>query len=471
MLASAVEPHVGQSDAARRGSTRSVTGQGPGMAAPLRFALVGLLVGCSNLGLLSQTLSIKAAGGGNLFSIRDVFLFAFLALGATSPLLPRRGPVCPLLVYISIAALATIPLACVGYLHGSETRDMLSETLPAVGWLTAVISAALIRGRADIRFLANTYLIIGVLMAVGVFAEAMFHVPLVTGSNTKQTLTKDYVGIARSTPSCWPVMIIAACLLIAKSSDKGQAARRWKFVWPTLLFFVACACILTQSRTLLVGLVVGAGTALFALKRSWLPHMVMYAAILGFGWIATMYVGERYAGSHFTDYMNLRYSTMFNDEQSGNYIQTEARPQETKAFFTNPGPWLLVGSGLGEPLWRLNDAMPSYSVQSDVGFVQVGSRYGVLGLLMLGAMLWYGIVWLYRVRRAQVSEGWVPAGLASAFIALWVCGIFFANIWGTAYMSPPFMILLGALVAWAEQNSLVTRKDNHLHAFVSQTKH
>jgi hypothetical protein len=458
MLASAVEPHARQSSASHRGSTRSVTGQGPRMAVPVRLALVGLLLGCSDLGLLSQTISIKAASGLNLFSIRDFFLFAFMALGATSPLLPRRRPGRPLLVCISIAVLATIPLAYLGYLRGSETRAILYETLIAVGWLTAVISAGLFRGKGDIRFLANTYLIIGVLMAAAVFAETMFHVPLVTGSSTTQTLAKDYVGFARSNPACWPIMIIAACLLVAKSGDKGQVGRRWKFVSPTLLFFVACACIFTQSRTLLVGLGVGGGTALFALKRSWLPHMVIYAAILGFGWIATMFVGESYNGSHFRNYMSLRYSTMINNEQSGAYIKTEERPQAMKAFVANPGLWLLVGSGLGEPLWRLNDAMPSHLVVSDVGFVQIGSRYGVLGLLMLGAMLWYGIVWLYRVRRAQVSAGWVPAGLVSAFIALWVCGVFIGDIWGTPYMSPPSMILLGGLVAWVEQNSLVTRK-------------
>ena len=411
-----------------------------GMALRYKVALVFLLVCCSNLLLISQRLAVQSSEAKNLVSVRDVALATFIMVSIPSVLKIRsRHWTQPVFqVTVLIVALA-IPLAILGALDGNEPREILAEANCVIGWLSGICLFALVDRESHAKFVLNVMAALGVLIGMGVCVEVLLRVPVVTGATGRDTITAGY-GLMRSTPSCWPLLCASMAILMARAAGDRALSRRTRMALVGVVGFEAVACFATLSRTLLVAFVVSAlGIVLGFGKRRVIAALITVGLLVG-AWIGSQAMGEKAMGRAFTTQLEGRYSVFYERDRAEAYDSAELRPQDIRAFITGAGAWLLTGSSLGTPLWKVNTDFTLDCESSDVSVVQIGTRFGLWGVLFLAVLAIEAVVSLVASKHASSEFRWMYVGLASALCGLWVAGLF-GNIWSLTYTAPPVMML------------------------------
>lgn len=425
------------------------------MPAHLLTLITLLLLFASNFLLINQRFGLKTDGGVNAVGPRDVALLLFLlaafpwALRAPRSLWRNAA----VITIIATAALA-VPLALLGLRQGSPVRDILHESLMVASWLLLPCIIAVIRSIEDVTRLAWTLVAVGMLITAGVYLEVALLIPVVTGTNAGIVL--DGVQLLRSTPSCWPVMLIAFALLLARYAHGPHGARALRIAILPMIALIAVASLLTQSRTLLVGIVLIAVAVGLTRGKKGVLTIVVAAVLIGAAWTVAMLIGTTNMGSTFDSYMTRRYSVFYEAADRDTYMERERRPADISAFVSNPGPWLLTGSPLGQPLWAVNPGMRFESPTSDVSFVQLGTRFGVAGLMMLAAFAAVPLSILFRSRKSPPPLRWLTVGLSAVSCALWVCALF-GNVWSAPYQTPSVAAAL-ALAIWSDRFAAAHRR-------------
>ena len=433
---------------------RSSIGARTRMPAHLLTLVTLLLLFASNFFLVNQRFGLKTDGGVNAVGPRDAALLLFL-LAAFPWVLKAPKAIWrnAAIVTIVVAATLAVPLALLGIRQGSPIRDVMYETLMVASWLVLPCIIAVIQSIDDVMRLAWILVAIGMLVTAGVYLEVALSIPVVTGTNAGIVL--DGVQLLRSTPSCWPVMLIAFALLLARYTHGPHGSPALRLATLPMIALIAVASLLTQSRTLLVGIVLIAVSIGLTRGKKGVLTIVVAAVLIGGAWALAMLIGTTNMGSTFDTYMTRRYSVFYEAGDRDTYMEQERRPADISAFVSNPGSWLLTGSALGQPLWAVNREMRFESPTSDVSFVQLGTRFGLAGLMMLAAFAIVPLVILARARRNPRPLRWLTVGLSAVSFALWVCALF-GNVWSAPYQTPSVVAAL-ALAIWSDRYAAAYR--------------
>jgi hypothetical protein len=398
-----------------------------------------LLTACSNILLVSQRISLQS-GGVNVVSIRDVLLggIIFLAWPFVARL-DRRRIESPLSLVVIACACYAPALALIGWLQGNPTRDIVTDLVIVWGWLVGVVVLAVIKREEDAAVLARIFVALGLLVAAGVFGEIYFRVPLVTGAASRATIDP-LAWMVRPCPTGQVFILISCAFLFARllfDNDLAMKGRAWICL---LAGMEALAAILTQTRTLLVCLVVSF-LAVACIKRRRLTLSICLGVSLAAGvWIGAMAIGDRAMGTQYSAYMEDRFAVFWNSSEASKYDQDAARTADMRAFWANPGWWMVWGSGLGDPIERVNPAMPAGTDMTDVGLVFIGTRFGALGLLNQLIFGTFAVWSIWRLRREAQRASWVSVGYAASVLSVFVSS-FAANTLATTYSGPPAMIV------------------------------
>ena len=409
--------------------------------------LMLLAIGSSNFLLLNQRLALQAAEAKNLFGPRDLFFLLFLACSLPILLL-RSGKVARHPVHLLVFAVSAYALLLggMGYASGNSTRDILYELLLCGAWCTAPLSAAVLARTDRCRLIAWFMAYLGIAVAVGVYGEVLFRVGLVTSNyyQHEQLLTQS--AFVRATPAGWPLMIIGFSAFLFRMQH-GRTTGAYRLALDVLgLLLLSSACLLTQSRTLLLGLIVVLCLSLFTAPRMSKLWTVGGVGVVVIGWLLSGHIGSTVGSESFRVDMAERYMVLYDGTHQDSYLQQEMRPRQVKALFSSMGMWAIAGRPLGEPIWTTNPDMPLTMANSDVSFVELWSRFGVSGLLLLALWGWYPIAWLRGWRPAFPKYGPLALSVPAAAFALWVCSMF-ANVYGNAYLAPLTAINQGAAFA------------------------
>lgn len=411
-----------------------------GMNRWVRLALTVLLISCSNILLLNQRVAIQSGQGQNLLSVRDGALIVFILLSFPS-LLKMKGKNWnhPLTVVTIGLVAVSLPLGVVGLLEGNEIRDILTELNCVMGWFAGVCLLAVVDGQEDIAYILNVTSALGAVIAVGVFGEIFLRVPLVTGG-TGQASIVEGVSIVRSTPSCWPLLCASTAILTARVTGDQSLTGSKRLILAVVICLEVTACIATLGRTLVVAFVVSSVAIAIGLGRRGVIALVVAAGVIVTAWFGSLAIGERAMGVSFGQVLEQRYSVFNDRDQAERYNNSDLRSSQIRAFVTGAGSWLLVGSGLGTAPWKVNAEFQTTSSGSDVSFVQLGTRYGLWGLLFLLVLAGEATISLARRNHVSGNARWMTVGLSSTLCGLWVAGIF-GNMWSLPSMAPVVMLL------------------------------
>jgi len=337
-----------------------------------------------------------------------------------------------------LLAMMSVVLGVIGFLQGNERREIIFELDCVLGWLAGLCVIALVKSKKDIQYILFIMAFLGFLISAGVYGEVLLGIPFVSGATGKESIITRAL-VMRPTPSCWPLMSFSMVVLMAGLLGPRVSFSR-KCVFGTLLAFELGAAILTLARTLLVvafvaliGLVFGGSRRGKRIRAN-----VAVAGALVLAYFLAVEVASRYSGEIFSNALGSRFSVFWDENARQNYANLELRPTQLRIFLTSYGPWLLRGSPLATPLWKINPEFDIWGF-SDVSVVQLGMRYGVLGLLFLFVLAWRSMTAL-RAEFMPLRENWRLSALGPALCGLWVGGLA-ANFWSMTYTSFPVMAL------------------------------
>lgn len=413
-----------------------------------------LLIASSNLGLVNVRLAIKAQDGGNLIGIRDIFLALALGLGILMLLKKSHTAVRnPLSKITLLVALMTPIAAMVGILNAGQPLLVARDFVTMMGWLLAYLVGTHIRTKNALKALCHALLWIGFLVAIGVIVEAA------TQGYWRLVTPSDVVSsTGRSTPSGWPFMMISASLIVARLMLDLKLSR-WDFLLHfSVLCFILVASLLTQSRTLLVGLAVGfiafLVVALLVRGRTVkLTTLVALLSIIPVVAATTFALGERLIRTDFTDRFIARYAILSSIDSLVEYSEEDTRRTEIELGLHRYVRSPLLGVGLGSPY---REEISTYFGQEDAAvlvhnvFAFFLFRYGPLGLILF-AMLIVRIASSLREALNDDSDlGISGAGIAMGLVNLAACSIF-GNVFASTYGMSAALVSIGLLVAYEEQ--------------------
>lgn len=406
------------------------------------FLLFGVMFASANFGLINQRLAIQAENGQNLFGLRDALLIALLLLFLPTmsllerSLIPKDG---------LVACGCMVALAAVNLLRsfgaGRSLHYVLADFAGFVAWCLPFVVAPRVAATGTVRRWWTIVCWLGVAVSVCSIIETQLRVPIVTGSQVPGLIERKW---ARSTPSCWPLMMLASPALLAgcfgKFRERKGLSARVVSAGGWLAVFMAS--MLTQSRTLLVGLVVGV-IALWTLDRDPKIRSGLLLTILTVPmWIAGgAILGERIEGEGFSDYYARRYGVIQRVSDAAAYISEDERVKDLRRAIDSSSEWFLFGVGFagtyGDPTGEYSeigerpDSMPLY----------FATRFGVPGLLLLG---WFILINLRLAGRSRQSG--LHNNIAAGLVSL-LASSMFGDAFATAYMAPVAMTAFSLLVA------------------------
>jgi O-antigen ligase len=418
---------------------------------PLFFPLLFLLlVSSSNVFLINQRISIQDGSGQNMLGLRDVALVLTIMLA-----MPGRKALVQLTrlnsirICLAVTGL-TIAGAIYAILSGRSLFAVGNELSALMAWVLPVIVAANLKTLPSINKCHMTLVWLGVIVSLLSLAEVMFKMPLVTGSATATTLTQLSVATARSTPSCWPLMIIANGSLLV-----GLSTRRWKSVSSVVIrsvavMMVTIASLMTQSRTLLVGMAVCLLGAIVTAK-TWRIRALLLGAGLAIPLMITVaaQIGASLLTPDFADYYMKRYSVLSGIDSASEYAGTDGRTVEIQAGLENWSAWFWLGRGVASsyrPSIYSGETADKGQMAHNV-LLYFGTRFGVAGISLF--LLFCGTIcsMLYRAARSPDPHNSVALCLGIDLVSLLAASMF-GNIFAMTYMAPVAMVTFGCLVAW-----------------------
>lgn len=417
------------------------------------YLVISLLVLSSNLGLVNNIISIQASDGGNLVGLRDVVILLVLLVGILR--LPRQGRTASgnRLAQISLVVVLLTPVAAlVGLLFGGGPLSVARESVTMCGWLLAFVLGTNLRSRQSLQLVVKAMVIIGLLVAIGVFVEAVS-----IGEIRLVTPADEVASTGRSTPSGWPVMMLSASLALVYFFYDCKASGKSRWFYFTTWVLILVASFLTLSRTLIVGLAASSVMLLIFILFSnrhfvrW-PRVLLVLALIPTTLSITFLFGERIIRTDFTDYFVARYSVFASMNAAIEYSQEDTRRAELELglqrFLASPVHGVGLGSQYREAaLGSYGKGDPATFIHNIFGFFLF--RYGPLGLLLF-LMLILGVLRSLHLALRDTSElAPMGVGLAVGMVNL-LAGALFGNVFATSYGAPIAMAALGCLVAYEE---------------------
>jgi hypothetical protein len=424
-------------------------------------SVVFLLIASANLGLVNSHFGIKASDGGNLLGIRDVLMVAVLAIGLVQVSHPRRAVVQNPLSLLTLLIVVLTPFAMiVGLFHEGPLLAVARDGFMMLGWLLVVVIAANLLNRQSLRVVCTAMLLIGLAVALGVFVEAAS-----AGTIRVVTPRNDVATLGRSTPSGWPMMMLSSSLALVLILTEQKAPVRATAFRLVTWVVVVIASLLTQSRTLLVGIGVSTIAFLFLLLKNspvrakWIRLLLLLVGI-PVAVSAALILGNQFIRPDFSEAFVSRYSVLRSLDSLVEYSGEDARRAEVAVGFERyvESPW--VGVGLGS---EYRDFIPGYDellprqlIHNVLAFFLY--RYGPVGLIAFLLLACRVFVSLDRALRDRKSGlGPLGAGLAVGIINLLVCA-FFGNVFATTYGAPQAMAAVGGLVAYEHLRAAQARQ-------------
>ena len=412
--------------------------------------LFGVLFASANFGLINQRLAVHAGNGQNLLGLRDALLLLLLLFFLPNPSLSRRIsiPRDALAVCGCMVALAVVTLLR-SVAAGRSLHYVLGDFVGFVPWCLPFVVAPRVAAAGTVRRWWTIICWLGVAVSLCSIIETQLRVPIVTGSGVGGILESQW---ARSTPSCWALMILAApTLLVGCFGKHGErrnpltaviSAGGWVVVF--------AACLLTQSRTLLVGLVVGV-VVLWILDRdpkhrTWLLLTILTIPL----WIgAGALLGERLEGKGFSEYYAERYRVIAGVSEAIEYAPRDGRIQDIRDAVHNMDEWLWFGVGFAGTFADPSGEWSETGRCADSVVLDFATRFGVLGILLLG---WFILINLRLARGSPQSD--LHKTIAAGLLSVIACS-FFGNALASSYMAPVVMIAFSLLLASVATGTLV----------------
>ncbi len=229
-----------------------------------------------------------------------------------------------------------------------------------------------------------------------------------------------------------------------------------------LLFLVIIfvASLLTQSRTLLVGLAGGfIAFILIAMvtkkQRLRMTGLGLILAAIPIIVGATFLVGERLIRTDFTDQFMARYSVLESVNSLVEYSKEDTRRTEVELGFKRYVSSPLLGLGLGSP-YREQIYISFEDFQEEDSAILVHNvfafflfRYGPLGLFLF-SLLCVRFIWsLFQAFHDTTNCSAYGIGLSIGLVNLVMCS-FFGSVFSSTYGVPVTMICIGTLIAYEE---------------------
>jgi hypothetical protein len=409
--------------------------------------LFGVLFASANFGLINQRLAVHAGNGQNLFGLRDALLLLLLLF---TPSLSKRIPipkdalaVCGCMVALAVVTLFRSVAA------GRSLHYVLADFVGFVPWCLPFVVASRVAAAGTVRRWWTIICWLGVALSLCSLIETQLRVPIVTGSSATALLENPF---ARSTPSCWPLMMLAAPTLLAGCFGKHGERRNPSVAIISAAGWVVvfAASLLTQSRTLLVGLVVGV-VVLWILdrdpkRRTWLLLTILTIPL----WIgAGALLGERLEGKGFSEPYAERYSVLQGISNAIEYAPRDGRIQDIKDALQNTDEWLWFGVGFAGTFADPSGEWWETGRGADSGLLYFATRFGVLGILLLG---WFILINLRLARGSPQSD--LHKTIAAGLLSVIACS-FFGNVLASSYAAPVVMIAFSLLLASVATRSRV----------------
>ncbi|MFZ0745427.1 MAG: O-antigen ligase family protein [Terracidiphilus sp.] len=414
--------------------------------------MLGLLCASANLFLMNQRLGAQNGAGQNFVGPRDLFLGLLVIL----PLFAARGQheMPALQGAIAKTCIAGIVLAITGFLRGYMLERnvffLLNELAPFIGWLLPFSVVYYVRNEASLKRLWDMLCVIGVLESVGAIGEIVFQIPLVTGSGI------DYIegsGMDRSTPSGWPIMVLAGAGVLVNILMGKEASSRRKAASFVGLATIIFGSLLTESRTLLVGLWVAFGAVLILAKIG-VPRRVTIVLLLASSplWlIVAGAAGNIFVGEGYSEHFLQRYSVVFGASEAEQYAPDDGRAKEVQAAMETWDQWIFFGTGLAGKYNLTDDPTgDQYNTAGQLAHNNLlffATRFGILGIVLFMTLTVTILGASARALRAGMKLGGVGCGVGAGMFGLAACSMF-ADVWSFTYMTPIAMAGVGILLAY-----------------------
>ena len=407
------------------------------------LVILFLIVSC-NLGLVNRRAAIQGASGDNILGLRDVLQVLVVLFGLG--LLRRRRLAKNALAKIAFSFLCLTPVAaCIGLAFGAQPGAILVDGFTMSTWVVALLLGSYFQDRDRLLQIRIALVAVGVAVSVGVLVE-------IASSGTLAVVTPATTVLSdtgRPTPTGWPTMMMAYSCLLVMTLRQLPGSRAAVFLAIAGLVTISIASLLTQSRTLLVGIIVTTVTflaisAVFAPRRTRWPCVALLGGCVFLIIPITVYAGSRWVGSDFGNMFQSRYAVLYSARDAEDHLDNEGRWAELQVIFLERFPESPVfGFGLAT-YYMPAKAKPNTLVHSAFGYFFL--RYGLLGLFLW--LLFCGILLLSVARFAQLQDPLAYQGeaLSLAMLNLAVCATF-GNQFSVSYGVQQAMICLGALIA------------------------
>jgi hypothetical protein len=413
--------------------------------------MMALLLASSNVFLINNIASIKLSDGTNLLGIRDLLMVALIGrsvLGRPSAI-PRIGR-SPYVILCKVFVALTCVAAGVGLLNGGKPLWVAREWITLFSWILPVVIAPILCHPRHLSKLILVVKLLGFFVSVGVFGETFvgMKIRFVTSSGVSE-------GVVRSTPSCWPLMMLSATVVMVELLGASRTSRAATAVNFVIWFTDIAASLLTQSRTLLVGLAAGAVVYVLAMalggRRFRIGWTLLCVGLLPLTWMLVLVVGQSFVRNDFVRFYTARYSVLESVDSASDYSEIDGRKYEAQQAFEATLRSPFYGVGLGSPYRETSGR--SFGAAEDPGifvhniYAYFGVKYGIPGLAVFVFFHW--MILRSLIRSARDKSGMGPAGmiLCVGLVNLLACASF-GNVFGSTYMVQVAMVWLGGLVAY-----------------------
>lgn len=414
--------------------------------------VVGLLFVSTNFGLINRFAAIQGGGGENLIGLRDGLVALALAWGLLRMFYMEKTAAANPIVKVTLVIVYLTPIvAAIGLMSEPNLLFTARSAVVMLGWLLVWVIASNLVSFKSVQIAYQAVMTIGLLIAVGVYIE------MITQGHLRVVTPADVVTqTGRSTPSGWPIMMVTSSQLLTGylfgSSVTGR--RSWIILVGWLIIVVAS--LLTQSRTLLVGITASTVTLLL-LTSIVAPHRMKLAlgrtrvivCGLALAIVVTLGLGDRYIRDGFSIYFLDRYSVLVHKDKFVNKLEEDERRAELVDGWS---------AFLDSPLWGLGLATTyrtGYYMDSDSAtrmhnvYAFFLYRYGPAGILLFILLIFGVFKSLVLALRSNSSLSTLQTGLAVGLINLFFCA-YFGNVFATTYGTPQAMVTLAILVAAQE---------------------
>jgi O-antigen ligase len=426
------------------------------MPSIVRMLTFALLVASSDLFLVNNRVSLQTESGGNLVGIRDLLVAMLLVLGffgAPLPIWSRLLGRSPYLNLCKVVLFLTCIAGALGLYNSGPPLFVAQEFVTMFAWALPLAVAPVLCHPRHLSKLTWAVKYLGLLISIGVFAEIYF------GMQIKFVTSHDVRGQMRPTPTCWPLIMLSATVVMVELFDSAPSSLKAKLTNLTIGFVTIVACFLTQSRTLFVGLAAGAlfyflATVLRGKRGIRTGWLLLSVGMLPLIWLSVAMAGEKLIRTDFVSYITARFSVFGDAESVAKYEQGDSRRREMEFALENAYRSPVLGIGLGVPYRdKLYTDIAIGSPGADAA-VMVHNiyghfivKYGIIGLLAFLIFNLLVLRSLVRAVRDESSMGRIGTILCVGLVNLIACASF-GNVFGMPYMVQVAMVWLGGLVAY-----------------------